>query len=73
MRKIKTAVIGTGFMGKVHVEQIRRLGNVEVAAVAGIDEPNARPFAEAIGPCIVRCPHRRFRLVNTCYAKCRSP
>ena len=66
MRKIKTAVIGTGFMGKVHVEQIRRLGNVEVAAVAGIDEANAKP-------CIVRCPHRRFRLVNTCYAKSRSP
>ena len=33
MRKIKTAVIGTGFMGRVHTEAIRRLGNVEVAAV----------------------------------------
>src|SRR5205085_11008383 len=29
MRKLKTAVIGTGFMGKVHAEGIRRLGNVE--------------------------------------------
>ena len=34
MRKIKTAVIGSGFMGKVHTEGIRRLGYVEVAAVA---------------------------------------
>jgi predicted dehydrogenase len=35
MRKIKTAVIGTGFMGRVHTEAIRRLGNVDVAVVAG--------------------------------------
>lgn len=34
MRKIKTAIIGSGFMGKVHTEGIRRLGYVEVAAVA---------------------------------------
>jgi predicted dehydrogenase len=33
MRKIKTAVIGAGFMGKVHTEAIRRLGNVDVVAV----------------------------------------
>lgn len=38
MRKIKTAVIGTGFMGRVHTEAIRRLGNVEVAVVAAETE-----------------------------------
>jgi predicted dehydrogenase len=38
MRKIRTAVIGAGFMGRVHTEGIRRLGNVEVAAVAAISE-----------------------------------
>ncbi len=32
---IKTAVIGTGFMGRVHAEMIRRVGNVELAAIAG--------------------------------------
>ena len=35
MKKIKTAIVGTGFMGKVHAENVRRLGNVEVAAVVG--------------------------------------
>ena len=35
MRKMKAAVIGAGFMGKTHVEALRRLGTVEVAAVAG--------------------------------------
>ncbi|MGD0200520.1 MAG: Gfo/Idh/MocA family oxidoreductase [Bryobacteraceae bacterium] len=49
MRKIKTAVIGTGFMGRVHTEAIRRLGNVEVAAVAAENEGLAAAFAQATG------------------------
>lgn len=49
MVKIKTALIGTGFMGKVHAEAIRRLGNVEIVAVASIDEETARKFADSIG------------------------
>ena len=47
MRKLKTAMIGTGFMGKVHTEAIRRLGNVEVAAVAAITLEEAQAFATA--------------------------
>jgi predicted dehydrogenase len=34
MMKIKTGIIGTGFIGPAHVEALRRLGFVEVAAVA---------------------------------------
>ncbi len=49
MVKIQTALIGTGFMGKVHAEAIRRLGNVEIAAVASIDDETARAFGDAIG------------------------
>lgn len=49
MAKIKTAVIGTGFMGKVHAEAIRRLGNVEIAAVASVDDQTAKAFGDAIG------------------------
>ena len=49
MRKIKTAVIGTGFMGRVHTEAIRRLGNVEVAAVAGETAALAAAFGEQNG------------------------
>jgi predicted dehydrogenase len=46
MRKIKTAVIGTGFMGRVHTEAIRRLGNVEVAVVAAENDELAAAFAK---------------------------
>jgi predicted dehydrogenase len=47
MSRIQSAVIGTGFMGKVHTEAIRRLGNVDVAAVAGSTADRAKAFAAA--------------------------
>jgi len=49
MRKIKTAVLGTGFMGRVHTEGIRRLGNVEIAAIAGSNDEKAKKFAAEVG------------------------
>ena len=49
MRKIRTGMIGAGFMGRVHTEAIRRLGNVEVAAVAGVSEEEARAFGQSMG------------------------
>jgi predicted dehydrogenase len=49
MRKIKTAVIGTGFMGRVHSEAIRRLGNVEIAAIAAGSAKEAAAFGQSIG------------------------
>ena len=49
MRHIKTAVIGTGFMGRVHTEAIRRLGHVEVAAIAAENAELAAAFAAATG------------------------
>jgi len=30
MKRLKAAVFGTGFVGRAHIEGIRRLGNVEV-------------------------------------------
>src|SRR6185295_16116623 len=48
MRKIKTAVFGTGFMGRVHTEGIRRLGNVEVAAIAASSDEKAKKFAAEV-------------------------
>lgn len=47
MSKIRTAMIGTGFMGKVHTEAVRRLGFVEVTAVAGSSDKKARAFADS--------------------------
>jgi len=49
MRKIKTAVLGTGFMGRVHTEGIRRVGNVEVVAIAASNDEKARKFAAEVG------------------------
>src|SRR5687768_1805142 len=49
MKKIRTAIFGTGFMGRVHTEGVRRLGNVEVAAIAASSEQKARTFADEIG------------------------
>ena len=33
MKKFKTAVVGSGFIGVAHIEALRRLGNVEVVAL----------------------------------------
>jgi predicted dehydrogenase len=47
-KKIKVAVLGTGFIGRVHVESLRRLGNVEVVGVAGSREDRAQQFADEL-------------------------
>src|SRR6202451_1777634 len=49
MQILKTALIGTGFMGKVHAENLRRLGTVEIAALAGSSDERAREFGKSIG------------------------
>src|SRR5271170_4462004 len=35
MKPIRTAILGTGFMGRVHLEAVRRLEFVEAVAIAG--------------------------------------
>ena len=47
MRRIKTAMIGSGFMGKVHAEAVRRLGFVDVAAVAASRSHDPGQIAQA--------------------------
>lgn len=46
MKIYRTGIIGTGFIGKVHLETVRRLGNVEVVAIA--DKMSAKETAEAL-------------------------
>jgi predicted dehydrogenase len=47
MNKLRTVVFGAGFVGRVHIEGIRRLGNVELYAVAvGPDDDGPRLAAE---------------------------
>jgi predicted dehydrogenase len=48
MKKLKTAVIGTGFIGRVHVENVRRLG-IEVSAIGGRRPDAVRAVAGALG------------------------
>jgi predicted dehydrogenase len=42
MPSIKTAIFGTGFMGRVHLEAVRRTESVEAAAVVGRNADAAR-------------------------------
>jgi predicted dehydrogenase len=46
MTKIKAGIIGTGFIGPAHVEALRRLGFVDVAAVAERGDDLAKAKAE---------------------------
>lgn len=41
MKRIKTAVIGSGFMGSAHIEALQRIGGVDVIAIASDDETSA--------------------------------
>ncbi|HTH53955.1 MAG TPA: Gfo/Idh/MocA family oxidoreductase, partial [Edaphobacter sp.] len=47
MKRLKTAVIGTGFMGRVHLEALRRVEHVDVIAVVGRRLEAAKQLAEA--------------------------
>ncbi|MGH2389159.1 MAG: Gfo/Idh/MocA family protein [Chloroflexota bacterium] len=46
---IKVGVIGAGFIGPAHIESLRRLGYVEVAALAGRDQASAEAKAALLG------------------------
>jgi len=45
MKKFKAGIIGTGYIGPAHIEALRRLGNVEVAAVAEANQDLAEKKA----------------------------
>ncbi|MHC4147493.1 MAG: Gfo/Idh/MocA family protein, partial [Planctomycetota bacterium] len=49
MGKIKVCVIGTGFIGPAHVEALRRLGNIDIVALAECSEDVAKSKAKALG------------------------
>ncbi|MHC4242996.1 MAG: Gfo/Idh/MocA family protein [Planctomycetota bacterium] len=49
MSKIKVGVIGTGFIGPAHIEGLRRLGNIEVAALAECSPELAESKARSLG------------------------
>ena len=46
MKTIRTAIIGTGFMGRVHLEAVRRVEFVEAAAIVGRNAEAAQRLGE---------------------------
>ena len=62
MKTIRTAIVGTGFMGRVHLEAVRRVEFVEAAAIAGRNEEAARRLGSLVFRCgnhrLSRCPSR---------------
>ncbi|MCE5190025.1 MAG: Gfo/Idh/MocA family oxidoreductase [Eubacteriales bacterium] len=48
MKKFRACVIGVGFIGAAHIEALRRLGNVEVVAVSGTSNTQAKANAHFV-------------------------
>jgi predicted dehydrogenase len=49
MKRLRTAVFGTGFVGRVHLEAICRLGFVDVVAIGEADVEKGRKLGEEFG------------------------
>jgi predicted dehydrogenase len=58
MKPIKTAIFGTGFMGRVHLEAVRRVESVEAAAIAGRNAEAARRLGAAFSVPFITTDHR---------------
>lgn len=42
MKKMRAGIIGIGFIGAAHIEALRRLGNIQVVALADADNPEEK-------------------------------
>src|SRR5580658_6352212 len=60
MRQFKVAVFGAGFVGRVHIEGLRRLGNVEVAAVVAVTDAEAAQLGQQLNIPQTGSDYRRF-------------
>ena len=49
MKRIGMGIVGAGFVGPHHMDAVRRLGYVDVVAVAGSSQASAEKKAEALG------------------------
>jgi len=58
MKTIKTAIFGTGFMGRVHLEAVRRVESVEAAAIAGRNAEAARRLGAAYSVPLITTDYR---------------
>jgi predicted dehydrogenase len=58
MKPIRTAIVGTGFMGRVHLEAVRRTEGVEVAAVVGRTEDSAKRLGAGFAVPLMKSDYR---------------
>jgi len=49
MKRIGMGLVGAGFVGPHHVDAVRRLGYVDIVAVAGSNDASGQAKAEALG------------------------
>ena len=49
MKRIGMGLVGAGFVGRHHVDAVRRLGFVDIVAVAGSSEASGHAKAAALG------------------------
>src|SRR2546423_15723657 len=60
MQRFKTAVFGTGFVGRVHLKGIRRLGNVDLYAIGEPQIEKANQLAAEFGVSKTDADYRRI-------------
>jgi predicted dehydrogenase len=48
LKKIKAAIIGAGFIGKAHIEAIRRIGFVDIVAIAQSNQQQAEAYSSQL-------------------------
>jgi predicted dehydrogenase len=58
-KRVKTAILGTGFIGRVHLEALCRLGFVEVSALVSADREQADRLAQEYGVEVVETDYHR--------------
>jgi predicted dehydrogenase len=59
MKRVKSAIIGTGFIGRVHLEALCRLGFIDVCSLATADVDQANRLAKEYGVERVETDYRR--------------
>jgi predicted dehydrogenase len=60
MKPIKSAIFGTGFMGRVHLDALRRQESVEVAAIVGRNLEVARKLGAGFGVSAITSDYREI-------------
>jgi predicted dehydrogenase len=65
MKELRTAILGTGFMGRVHLEGVRRVESVEVAAVVGRNAETAKKLGAGFGVGTIATDYRQILLDST--------